>query len=148
MPSGIAVRSTELKTCVWNYFLGAAINPLCSTWLEINPLCPRLQVLWVQQQVLRKRVKRDLIEPSPRTSGGNWKPQWTDPGWKSMWYLVGGVSQLLSWVKKWFLFRQRTRFKLCSYLHNNCSLPQFKTQLKTFFLLHLVVLHIYFTLDF
>ncbi|KAK2189577.1 hypothetical protein NP493_102g03020 [Ridgeia piscesae] len=58
------------------------------------------EVLWVQQQVLRKRVKRDLIEPSPRTSGGNWKPQWTDPGWKSMWYLaLGGPSRLQGYLR-------------------------------------------------
>lgn len=49
------------------------------------------EVLWVEQQVIRKRVKRDLIKPSPKTSGENWNPQWTDPGWKNMWYLNKGA---------------------------------------------------------
>ena len=37
-------------------------------------------------------MKRDLIEQPAETPGGNqWKPEWTDPEWKRMWYLVGAI---------------------------------------------------------
>ena len=45
--------------------------------------------------MLHKRVKRDLIKPLLKTLGDNWKPQWTDPGWKKMWYLVSVMSVLV-----------------------------------------------------
>lgn len=49
-----------------------------------------LQVKWAQQQVVKKRSKRDLITHTSRTKAGN--VVFNDVEWPEMWYLVSSYS--------------------------------------------------------
>ncbi|XP_074651070.1 proprotein convertase subtilisin/kexin type 6-like [Tubulanus polymorphus] len=48
------------------------------------------QVLWSEQQVAKKRVKRDYIEKTRRETPGVDSPQFHDPLYSKEWYLHGG----------------------------------------------------------
>lgn len=52
-----------------------------------NNLIAEPQVRWAEQQVVKRRVKRDFLEREKRSSRSTWM---NDPKWPQMWYLNRG----------------------------------------------------------
>ena len=58
-----------------------------------------LQVLWAEQQIVKKRIKRDLLDVDHDLSDAKykWNPKFKDPQWPKMWYLVCKLDRLYDW---------------------------------------------------
>ena len=74
-----------------------------------------LQILWTEQQVVKKRIKRDLLDLDHDLSSSKhkWNPKFKDPQWPKMWYLVSKPMAELDFSTSAFSVVCHMKYDLC-----------------------------------